>query len=374
MIKASVPATPELFPEGTPGFEWVGGKISAPLTRMILSWMRHWHKQGETMGRLYYHTVTRMWGFEVFPQNTPRGLRITEVESDPRVEEIQSKWYSLGYTCLGTIHQHCAISAFQSSIDEADEKEWNGLHVTFGMFGTTQADVHMRYVHNKVTYTIHTPDMFFDNLDLSLSDEMPEYPKEWDERFVTPPPVVFSSNRRDWSSGYNMGWGGCHSFPDPYDDGDDYWKNDEGVWTNEGKKPIDVPPPLDERELAAVTMYCMLDYMDVVDWVTDFRETLMTFVDEYWKMYMRNFKLPSAYVKHEDFVIRYLRDFVEALYDSVCDNHAWDPTLLAGIQGFYIFNGLTMNRLGVTTEVGLDEYRALKEYLSSLDRVMRIPG
>lgn len=37
-----------------------------------------------------------------------------------------------GYVPVGTIHSHCDFQAYHSGVDDRDENDWDGLHITFG--------------------------------------------------------------------------------------------------------------------------------------------------------------------------------------------------------------------------------------------------
>lgn len=61
------------------------------------------------------------------------------INHNPKVKEIQdeiieeyNKLYNQGWRIFGTIHSHCNFNAFHSGVDDADEKEFDGLHITIG--------------------------------------------------------------------------------------------------------------------------------------------------------------------------------------------------------------------------------------------------
>lgn len=70
---------------------------------------------------LYYHMQKEIFWLRVPRQEVSRaGVEYT-------------KWGSCkGYDLIGTIHSHCDFGAFHSGIDDADEKFFDGLHITIG--------------------------------------------------------------------------------------------------------------------------------------------------------------------------------------------------------------------------------------------------
>lgn len=171
------------FPERTESIQWLGAKIPKTLSDQVLSWCKHWVDEGECQGKLFYHKREHKWLFEVFPQLEPRGMTTDEKPEDPRHDELQAEITKKGYTCFGSIHHHCNISAFQSGTDQKDEDRFNGVHVTFGKLKDKVADIHIRVVHEGVTYDDIQTETFFEDTTLSL-ENLPPYPEEWNTRFV----------------------------------------------------------------------------------------------------------------------------------------------------------------------------------------------
>lgn len=192
------------FPERTESIQWLGAKIPKTLSDQVLSWCKHWVDKGECQGKLFYHKRENKWLFEVFPQLTPRGMTTDEKPDDPRHDELQAEITKKGYTCFGSIHHHCDISAFQSGTDQKDEDRFNGVHVTFGKLKDKAADIHIRVVHEGTTYSDIPTEVFFEDTELSL-ENLPAYPKEWDERFVERP-VAFPHKTCNTTHGYGHSW------------------------------------------------------------------------------------------------------------------------------------------------------------------------
>lgn len=55
-----------------------------------------------------------------------------EQEAHKKVVEKYTRLFDEGWRIYGTIHSHCNFSAFHSSVDDADENDFEGLHITIG--------------------------------------------------------------------------------------------------------------------------------------------------------------------------------------------------------------------------------------------------
>lgn len=200
-------------------FSWLGPKIATGPFRTILSFL-NWTQQkfgGESQAKIFYHPLRREWGFEVLPQNEPKGLHTHELETHPDREGLFKTWMSSGWVLNGTIHHHCNISAFQSGTDSADELRFPGLHITVGKLGSKigVADWHARYTLNGIMYTDLPASMFLDSpeTDLNLAD-LPTYPGEWETRLIKPTPAPAASFAAYSSSGFGFGYGQGYDFAD----------------------------------------------------------------------------------------------------------------------------------------------------------------
>lgn len=54
------------------------------------------------------------------------------VANQARVVENYNRLYAEGWRIYGTIHSHCEMNAFHSGVDDADELDFDGLHITIG--------------------------------------------------------------------------------------------------------------------------------------------------------------------------------------------------------------------------------------------------
>jgi len=80
--------------------------------------------KGESAVILYYHDATNKYKIEVPLQEVSGAAVHYEVDIETKRED--------GYRIIGTIHSHANFGAFHSGIDIADEKSFDGLHITIG--------------------------------------------------------------------------------------------------------------------------------------------------------------------------------------------------------------------------------------------------
>ena len=77
---------------------------------------------------------------------TARELPVQETEEKAR--ERFAVWGSApsdDWLYFGTVHHHCSASAFQSSTDEQNEWNQDGLHITVGRMDQERQDLHARF-------------------------------------------------------------------------------------------------------------------------------------------------------------------------------------------------------------------------------------
>ena len=72
---------------------------------------------------------------------------------------------------FGTVHHHCSASAFQSSTDEQNEWNQDGLHITVGKMDGERHDLHARFYLGGNCYE---PDLsLFWQIDPELAEQVP---------------------------------------------------------------------------------------------------------------------------------------------------------------------------------------------------------
>jgi PRTRC genetic system protein A len=98
-------------------------KLPLDLVRKVTAWFKAVYRkyQSEAVGYLFYQATTGEWEF-VPPVQTATGAS-AKYEEAPKRE---------GWSVVGTIHSHGSMSAFHSGVDDADEKFFDGVHITIG--------------------------------------------------------------------------------------------------------------------------------------------------------------------------------------------------------------------------------------------------
>ena len=132
--------------------EYTGPKFNPELWHQVLSFFRWTHKEmnSESQVRLYVNHQLGRWGAWAFPQVARTGMSARELpvtETPDKARERFAFWQSEpsdDWLYFGTVHHHCAASAFQSSTDEQNEWNQDGLHLTVGRMDAEHHDVHAR--------------------------------------------------------------------------------------------------------------------------------------------------------------------------------------------------------------------------------------
>lgn len=127
-------------------FKWEGPKINPLVWAQVLAFFK-WTQDtyhSESQVRLYVNHKTREWAAWAFPQEARTSMTAKELDT-PATKEQRAKFSdSEGWIYFGTVHHHCGSSAFQSSVDEENEKAQDGLHITMGKLYDKQYDMHCR--------------------------------------------------------------------------------------------------------------------------------------------------------------------------------------------------------------------------------------
>ena len=76
---------------------------------------------------LWYNFGEKEWLIEV-PKQSVSGASVKYERDEEKINENTKS----GFTCVGSIHSHCEMSAFHSGVDDADEYNFDGLHITIG--------------------------------------------------------------------------------------------------------------------------------------------------------------------------------------------------------------------------------------------------
>lgn len=131
-------------------FRWNGPKLNAvwPGVLAFFKWTYD-TTHSESQVRLFVNKNTKEWRAWAFPQKAKLGMSAHELtqgdEGYERAAEQRAMFSDAdGWEYWGTVHHHCAASAFQSGTDQQNERSQEGLHITVGNLNTAQYDIHYR--------------------------------------------------------------------------------------------------------------------------------------------------------------------------------------------------------------------------------------
>jgi hypothetical protein len=138
---------------GTGTLDYTGPKFAPQLWHQVLSFFRWTHAEmnSESQVRLYVNLRLGRWGAWAFPQEARTGLNAREIATRETPEQAAARFASWGtapsadWLYFGTVHHHCAASAFQSDTDAANECRQDGLHVTVGRMDAERHELHARF-------------------------------------------------------------------------------------------------------------------------------------------------------------------------------------------------------------------------------------
>lgn len=159
--------------------EYSGPRFAPEMWHQILSFFRWTHKEmhSESQVRLYVNEKLGRWGAWAFPQEARTGMTARElpVQEEPeKAAERFAFWNSEpsdDWLYFGTVHHHCSTSAFQSSTDERNEWNQDGLHLTVGRLDSDRHDLHARFY---LAGNCFEPDMsLFWSIDRELAAKLP---------------------------------------------------------------------------------------------------------------------------------------------------------------------------------------------------------
>lgn len=127
-----------------PMIGWSGGQIPMELWRQILGFfqMAYDDYKSEAIVRLFYNENLKQWKALAFEQ-WGFGLAVEDDITTELSLELR-KMMPVGYEMAGTIHSHCAASAWQSSVDKKDEDKKIGVHITVGKLDQDVLDLDIR--------------------------------------------------------------------------------------------------------------------------------------------------------------------------------------------------------------------------------------
>tara|TARA_R110000868_G_scaffold109256_6_gene297337 strand:- start:469 stop:1515 length:1047 start_codon:yes stop_codon:yes gene_type:complete len=100
--------------------------------------------KSESQVRMFANHITKQWAIWAFPQTEGALMTTKEIENEDSKTQRAQFPDSEGWFYYGTVHHHCGASAFQSSVDENNEKDQDGIHITVGKINTGQFDIDAR--------------------------------------------------------------------------------------------------------------------------------------------------------------------------------------------------------------------------------------
>ncbi len=104
---------------------------------------------------LYFNTETQQYHY-VVPRQEVYSNKTKSLDTADRI---------MGSILVGTIHSHAHMSAFHSSIDDTDERFFDGLHITLGqMHHKDSFDVSVSMVVNSHRFIIDDPTTIIDGI------------------------------------------------------------------------------------------------------------------------------------------------------------------------------------------------------------------
>ena len=132
--------------------EYAGPKFTPEMWHQVVSFFRWTHKEmhSESQVRLYVNHRLGRWGAWAFPQEARTGMTARELPAQETPEQARARfasWHSEpsdDWLYFGTVHHHCSASAFQSSTDEQNEWNQDGLHLTVGRMDAEHHELHAR--------------------------------------------------------------------------------------------------------------------------------------------------------------------------------------------------------------------------------------
>ena len=137
-------------------FEWVYDKYKTEAAVLLL--VNHELKEWKVLNVVNAETS----GVSVKYFHPTRLDDITDKKQKEMHELVVKEYDRLcgeGWSVYGTIHSHCDFSAFHSSVDDADEENFEGLHITIGDLKSGYSYA-ARFMLETVPLTLEIEDIF----------------------------------------------------------------------------------------------------------------------------------------------------------------------------------------------------------------------
>jgi len=139
--------------EAKASLEYLGPFITQDMWRQILSffaWTNREH-HSESQVRWYINMKEARWAAWAYPQKERTGMSAQELGDTPEFKEQRAQ-FNDDWEYFGTVHHHCNGGAFQSGVDETNEKGQDGLHVTVGHLDKEHHSIHCRVYQSEVKF------------------------------------------------------------------------------------------------------------------------------------------------------------------------------------------------------------------------------
>lgn len=213
-------------------FTFTGPRISREMWNQVLAYFKWVYDttKSECQVRLYVNAVAGVWSAWAYPQEARTGMSAREVDNENAQQQRAQFASTAGWLYFGTVHHHCSAGAFQSSVDESNEKAQDGLHITIGHMDKAEYDIDCRLYIGGIKFQ---PNMewFWDCGDevqllpawvrkllpdkpnnLVAREQMcapapaeTQFPQQWKDNLIAIQPVVTTVTSYDGGMGYHRG-------------------------------------------------------------------------------------------------------------------------------------------------------------------------
>lgn len=188
--------------------DYCGPPIPSEVWSQILSFF-HWtnsEHHSESQVRWYVNTKERTWRAWAYPQEERTSMSARELGDTDEFKEQRAQ-FNDDWVYYGTVHHHCGGSAFQSGVDENNEKGQDGLHITVGNMDKDHHTIHCRLYNAGMKYENLNMSMFW-NIGEELKRILPvdlwdrvarhqmciacrgEFPEQWRKNVIPAPKIV----------------------------------------------------------------------------------------------------------------------------------------------------------------------------------------
>ena len=204
--------------------KWDGPPISPEVWFQVMSFFQWTYDttKSESQVRLFVDPEEKKWLAWAFPQEAKTGMTAHEMPGSKADEQRAALPNSARLILMGTIHHHCACSAFQSGTDQSNEEGQDGLHITVGRMDEKCRDMHVRFYVKGYKFDVDMA-AFWDvgetvkaSIPRNLWDTVARYqmnrkvesafPDQWKENLIEVKPS-HSTNVQYWDHRQSSGFG-----------------------------------------------------------------------------------------------------------------------------------------------------------------------